>query len=138
MVLDYLLTNNSGAGALKCDYDYFQVLCHAEARVNARSGKSSHIVLVSVTGKGEKLLTKQSLEQSMERLGEHIRLSLRRGDAYTQCSMNQYIIMLREANYENSCMVSQRIATSFNKAYPRSSANIAYSVELLTPSTVIK
>ena len=138
MVLDYLLTNNSGAGALKCDYDYFKVLCHAEARVNARNGKTSHIVLVSVTGKGEKLLTKQALEQSMERLGEHIRLSLRRGDAYTQCSMNQYIIMLREANYENSCMVSQRIATSFNKAYPRSSANIAYSVELLTPSTVIK
>ena len=138
MVLDYLLTNNSGAGALKCDYDYFKVLCHAEARVNARNGNTSHIVLVSVSGKGEKILTKQSLEQAMERLGEHIRLSLRRGDAYTQCSMNQYIIMLREANYENSCMVSQRIVSAYNKAHPRSSANISYSVELLTPSTVMK
>ena len=74
----------------------------------------------------------------MERLGEHIRLSLRRGDAFTQCSMNQYIIMLREANYENSCMVSQRIVTAYNKAHPRSSANISFSVELLTPSTIIK
>lgn len=138
MVLDYLLTNNTGAGALKCDYDYFKVLCHAEARVNARNGKSSHIVLVSVSGKNNKVLTKQSLEQSMERLGEHIRLSLRRGDAYTQCSMNQYIIMLREANYENSCMVSQRIVTSFNSAHPRSSATLAYSVDLLTPSTLIQ
>jgi len=138
MVLDYLLTNNSGAGALKCDYDYFKILCHAEARVNARSGKTSHIALVSISGKNDKILTKQALEQSMERLGDHIRLSLRRGDAYTQCSMNQYIIMLREANYENSCMVSQRIITSFNKAHPRSSANITFSVDLLTPSTVIK
>ena len=138
MVLDYLLTNNTGAGALKCDYDYFKVLCHAEARVSARNGKDSHIVLVSVSGKNDKILTKQSLEQSMERLGEHIRLSLRRGDAFTQCSMNQYIIMLREANYENSCMVSQRIVTAYNKAHPRSSANISFSVELLTPSTIIK
>lgn len=138
MVLDYLLTNNSGAGALKCDYDYFKVLCHAEARVNARNGKSSHIVLLSISGKGNKILTKQSLEQSMEQFGDHIRLSLRRGDVYTQCSINQYIIMLREANYDNSCMVSQRIITSFNKAHPRSSANVTFSVELLTPSTVIK
>lgn len=136
-VLDYLLTNNTGAGALKCDYDYFKVLCHAEARVSARNGKISHIVLVSVSGKNHKLLTKHSLEQSMERLGEHIRLSLRRGDAYTQCSMNQYIIMLREANHDNSCMVSQRIISAFNKAYPRSSATVTFSVELLTPSTVI-
>ncbi len=138
MVLDFLLTNNSGAGALKCDYDYFKILCHAEARVNARNGKSSHIVLVSVSGKNDKILTKQTLEQSMERLGDHIRLSLRRGDAYTQCSMNQYVIMLREANYENSCMVSQRIVNAFSKAHPRSAANVTFTVELLTPSSVIK
>ncbi len=138
MVLDYLLTNNSGAGALQCDYDYFKILCHSEARVNARSGKNSHIALLSVSGKGEKILTKPLLEQTMERLSKHICLGLRRGDAYTQCSMNQYIIMLREANYENSCMVSQRIISSFNKAYPRSSATITFSVELLTPSTVIR
>ena len=137
-VLDFLLANNSSAGALKCDYDYFQVLCHAEARVNARNGKASHIILLSVYGKNDRIFKKQTLEQTMERLDDHIRLGLRRGDAYTQCSMNQYIILLREANYDNSCMVSQRIVTAFNKSYPRSVANVTFSVELLTPSTVIK
>lgn len=138
MVLDYLLTNNSGAGALKCDYDYFKILCQSEARVNARNGKSSHLVLLSVTGKGNRDLTKQYLEQSMEHLDDHIRLSLRRGDVYTQCSMNQYIIMLREANHENSCIVSQRILNAYHSAHPRSSASLSYMVDLLTPSTVIQ
>lgn len=138
MVLDYLLTNNSGPGALKCDYDYFKILCQSEARVNARNGKCSHIVLITISGKGNKALTKQPLEQSMDRLDDHIRLSLRRGDVYTQCSMNQYIIMLREANYDNSCMVAQRIVTAFNSAHPRSSASLSYMVDLLTPSTIIQ
>lgn len=137
-VLDYLTEKGSDAGALKCDYDYFKILCHSEARISARSGVASHIVLMSVSGKSDKILSKKSLNQAMDQIGENIRLSLRRGDAYTQCSINQYIIMLREANYDNSCMVSRRIVNAFAKAHPRSSAQISYKVELLTPSTVMK
>ncbi len=137
-VLDYLNEKDSSAGALKCDYDYFKILCHSEARISARSGHDTHIVLMSVTGKGNKFLSKRSLEQAMEHVGKNIRLSLRRGDAYTQCSISQFIIMLREANYDNSCMVSRRIVNAFHKEHPRSSAQLSYKVELLTPSTIMK
>lgn len=137
-VLDSLLEKDSDVGALKCDYDYFKILCHSESRISARSGNNSHIVLMSVNSKGDNPLSKRSLNQAMEQVGESIRLSLRRGDAYTQCSTSQFIIMLREANYDNSCMVSRRIVNAFSKAHPRSSAQLSYKVELLTPSTVMK
>lgn len=137
-VISFLQEEDSSAGALKCDYDYFKILYHAEARASARSGNPSHIALLTVNGKNDKILSEKSLKQAMDQLGEHIRLSLRRGDAYTQCSIRQYIIILREANYENSCMVCQRILNAFTKEHPRSWANVSYDVELLAPSIVKK
>lgn len=137
-IISFLQEEDSIAGALKCDYDYFKILYHAEARASARSGNPSHIALLTVTGKNGKLLSQRSLEQAMEQLGENVRLSLRRGDAFTQCSIRQYIVILREANYENSCMVCERIISAFTKAHPRSWAHVGYDVELLAPSTVTR
>lgn len=137
-IIHFLQEEDSGIGALKCDYDYFKILYHAEARASARSGNLSHIALLTVTGKNDKILSQKSLEQAMEQLDEHIRLSLRRGDAFTQCSIRQYILILREANYENSCMVCERIIHTFAKAHPHSWANIDFHVELLAPNAVTK
>lgn len=137
-IIHFLQEEDSGIGALKCDYDYFKVLYHAEARASARSGNLSHIALLTVTGKKDNILSSKSLEQAMEQLGGHIRLNLRRGDAFTRCSICQYILILREANFENSCMVCERIIHVFEKAHPHSRANIDVRVELLTPNAVTK
>ena len=70
----------------------------------------------------------------MEQLGQVLRTNLRRGDTISRCSVSQYIIMLPKANYENSCMVCDRLVRAFFRQYPHSPADIHYSVQPLEPA----
>ena len=135
-VLDHLREADAIAGALQCDFDYFKSLCYSEARAMIRSGNATHVTLLTVTG-NPKELSKRSLETAMDNLGEQIRLNLRRGDTFSRCSLSQYIIMLPQANYENSCMVSRRILSAFTKKYPHSPTKITFVVQPLSSESVI-
>ena len=130
-VLEHLLETDPAAGALLCEFDCFKVLCHAEARAMVRSGKATHVALLSVSGGGGKQLLKRSLDRAMENLGEQIRLNLRRGDAYTRCSPSQYVVMLPQANYENSCVVCRRVISAFFRRYPHATVHIGFKVQPL-------
>lgn len=132
IVLEDLREKNEDVGALQCDYDYFKVLCFSRSRSMERSGKATHIVLLSVTDGALKPLSKQSLGRIMNQLGEQIRVNLRRGDVFSRCSASQYIIMLPEANYENSNMVSRRIIGAFSRRHPHVTAKINYVVQPLS------
>lgn len=132
VVLEHLQEPNSTMGAMQCDYDYFKVLCYAESRAMERSGKATHIVLLSVTDGLSHPLSKRTLGRVMEQLGEQIRLNLRRGDTFSRCSVSQYILMLPEANYENSCMVSRRVLGAFAKKHPHVTARIQFMVQPLS------
>lgn len=134
-VLESLQEQDAKAGALECDYDYFRILCHAEARSMLRSGKAAHIVLLSVSGE-QNALAKRSLEIVMKNLGEQIRLNLRRGDAFSRCSSTQFVILLPQANYENSCMVSRRVIGAFQRRYPHSPAKLLFMVQPLSPESL--
>lgn len=136
-VLEHLQEPESKAGAMECDYDYFKVLCYAESRAMERSGKATHIALLSVTSGTEKPLTKRSQERVMGQLGQQLRLNLRRGDTISRCSVSQYIIMLPNANYENSCMVCKRILAAFHRAHPNVTVKVNFMVQPLTPSICV-
>ena len=132
-VLEHLLEQDSAAGALECEFNCFKVLCHAEARAMLRSGNATHVALLSVSGAGEKILSKRSIECAMEHLNQEIRTNLRRGDAYSQCSGSQFVVMLPRANYENSCVVCRRVINAFYRRHPHSPAQIHYMVRPLNP-----
>lgn len=132
VVLEHLQEPEAAAGAMECDYDYFKVLCYAEARSMARRGNATHIVLLSLQGGTGAPLSKRSQSRIMGQLGEQIRKNLRRGDIFSRCSVSQYIIMLPQANYENSCMVSRRLVGAFNRAHPHVTARISFLVQPLT------
>lgn len=132
LILEHLQENDAVPGALRCEFDYFKILCHAEARAMMRSGKATHLALLSVSGPGNEPLSKRSLEKAMEHLGQQIGSNLRRGDTYSQCSVSQYIIMLPQANYENSCMVCQRLINAFIRRHPHSPARIHVAVQPLS------
>lgn len=134
VVQEQLREQDPLAGAMVCEYDFFKVLYHAEARMVARSGDAVHIGLLSVLGEGGKELPKRSLDRAMENLEEQIRLNLRRGDIASRCSVSQFILMLPQANYENSCMVCERVVKAFCRQYPHSPAEIHYSVQPLEPN----
>ncbi|MBQ6720031.1 MAG: winged helix-turn-helix domain-containing protein [Oscillospiraceae bacterium] len=137
LVLEQLQEPEAISGAMRCDYDYFKVLCFAESRAMERNGNATHIVLLSLSGTPDKPLTKRSMHRIMGQLGEQIRTNLRRGDTFSQCSVSQYIIMLPHANYENSCMVCRRILGAFNRKHPHVTAKIHYMVQPLTPSICV-
>ena len=94
-----------------------------------------HICLLSVTDAAGEELAKRSLDRCMENLQELIRTSLRRGDIAARCSVSQYILMLPQANYENSCKVCDRIVRAFFRQYPHSPAKLHFTVQHLEPNT---
>lgn len=134
MILERLKESGAAPGALVCEYDYFVVLCRAEARSMARDGKAAHIALLSVTDAQDNELDRRSLERTMDNLEEQIRTNLRRGDALTRCSTSQFLIMLPHASYENGCMVCRRILAAFARRYPASPAKLRFTVQPLEPN----
>jgi len=132
-VREQLREPGNSVGALFCDYDFFKVIYHAEARAVARSGDAVHIGLLSVSGEGGEL-PRRSLDICMSNLQELICSCLRRGDVAARCSLTQFIILLPQANYENSCMVMERIIKAFVRQHPHSPAALRFSVQPLEPN----
>lgn len=132
-VRDRLRETAVARGAMFCEYDFFRLLYQVQARAIARTGDAIHIGLFSVHGQGKKELARRSLDIAMDNLQELAVASLRQGDVVTRCSVSQIIIMLSQANYENSCAVCERILKAFNRQYPHSPAGIHYSVQPLEP-----
>ncbi len=131
-IIEHLQEHEAPPGAMQCDYDYFKVLCYAESRAMERSGSATHIALLSLVGPSDKPLTNRSIHRIMDQLGEQLRLNLRRGDVISRCSVSQYIIMLPQANYEDSGMVCRRVIGAFRRAHPHVTAAVNYMVQPLT------
>lgn len=119
-------------GALICEYDFFRVLYYSMARSVMRSGIAVHIALISAVDKNGDLPLKK-IEKVMPNVEDAIQHSLRRGDSAARCSASQYVIMLPRANYENSCMVCERIIKAYYKKYARNDALLRYEVRALEP-----
>lgn len=115
-------------GALICDYSMFQMFYQAEARAVDRRGDAIHIGILTVEGKNGKSLSPANRERAMAQLEKQIGKTLRIGDVAAACSMSQYLIMLVQANYEDSAMVVRRVASAFSRNYPRSNAKISVAV----------
>lgn len=124
-------------GAMLCEYDFFKLLYQVQARSIARSGDTVHIALLSLHGYGKKELARRSLDTAMDNLQDIIVHNLRQGDIVTKCSVSQFIIMLPQANYENSCTVCQRIIRAFARQHPHSPAVIQFSVQPLEPNVPV-
>ena len=118
-------------GAMVCEYDFFKILYRAEARSIARNGHSANICLLSVSGKDGEMLARRSLDPAMNNLQVLVQNNLRRSDVIARCSISQYIILLPQANYENSRMVADRLVSAFYRRYPHSPARLRYTVQPL-------
>ena len=133
-VRDHLQELNAAKGAMYCEYDFFKLLYQVQARSILRSGDVIHIALLSIHGEDRQSLPRRSLDTAMDNLQQLLIRSLRQGDVLTRCSASQMIVMLPQANYENSCLVCQRICKAFYRQYPHTPAKIHFSVHPLEPS----
>lgn len=127
------LQETHAQGAMYCEYDFFRFLYQAQARAIARSGEVVHIALLSLYDCNRQALPRKSLDRAMDNLQDLLLQSLRKGDVVCRCSVSQMLIMLPQANYENSCAVCQRLIKAFYRQYPHSPAQVHYHVRLLEP-----
>lgn len=129
-VMEYL-NESQVDGAFECDYDYFRVLSHAEARSVRHGGTMSHIVLWSIQGVGGKELSKRSVERAMENLGGQIGQTLRQSDIFSKCSITQYVALLPETDEEGSCALGRQVIKNYMRRYPNSPISIQFVVRPL-------
>ena len=132
-VMGNLRDSSTPSGALQCDFDYFRILCHALSRTMERSGGAAHVVLLDVISTAEREMPRQTIDRVMGQLSQQIRLSLRRGDVFCQCSVSQFTVLLSRANFENCQMICDRILRNFRRAYPYVPIRIAYQIRPLSP-----
>ena len=132
-VMGNLRESDAHSGALQCDFDYFRILCHALSRTMERSGGAAHVVLLDVISTAEREMPRQTIDRVMGQLSQQIRLSLRRGDVFCQCSVSQFTVLLSRANFENCQMICDRILRNFRRAYPYVPIRIAYQIRPLSP-----
>ena len=130
---DQLKENDPARGAMVCEYDFFKMLYQIQARSIIRSGDVIHIALLTLRGPDQQELPRRSLDRAMANLLALATANLRQGDVVTKYNMSQLLIMLPNANYENSCAVCQRITKAFYRQYPRTPAHIHSSVHPLEP-----
>ena len=132
-VHEHLKETVGNYGAISCEYDYFRFLYQVQARSIVRTGDTIHIVLLSLHSGDGKELARRSLDYAMDNLQDICVNSLRQGDVLTKFSASQLLIMLPQANYENSQAVCQRLIKAFNRKYPHSPVTIHSTVHPLEP-----
>lgn len=135
VILEQLREPAGKSGAMICQYDIFRSIYRSVARSLIRSGDVVHLALFSVHHRNRSEdLSRRSLERVMDNLEDIIRGTLRRGDVAARCSLSQFVVMLPQANFENSQKVCQRIQRAFQRQYPHSPASIQFAVYPLEPN----
>lgn len=118
-------------GAFCCEYDFFKEVYQLEVRSAARLGRPIHLCLLSVSSRRSEPLTRRTQENVMKKLSESIKHSLRSGDIYSRYSTAQYVILLPQADFDNSQMVMERIVRCYKQDHSHSPARLAYTIQAI-------
>ena len=87
-----------------------------------------HIALISVESVTEEILSPRKLQKVVNMLEEQLRLNLRIEDTAARCSNSQYVVMLPQTDYENSCRICEKVVKSYYRRHPHSDVDIKYTV----------
>ena len=117
------LTEDSLAPGAYCqDYDSFRRIFRFVARGLRRSSSSAYIILLTLTDKNGDFIPLENRKRYMEMLHQVIQRSVRAGDAFTQYSSCQFLLMVLDASRENALQIGQRIQTEFQALTPEGPA----------------
>lgn len=131
IIKDQMREAEQQTGAFYCEYEFFKDIYRLEVRSAKRKGSPIHICLMNVSGKDEAPLSKKVHTNVMKKLAESIQTALRSGDVYSRYSISQYVILLPNANYENSQLVLKRILKKFRQTTSYPQVEITYSLQSL-------
>ena len=113
--LDLVMTGMREGGddrkAFFCGFEQFRSIYQLEARRAPRTGTCLHVAMIKV----EDCHT----DAVMERVQQAILQNLRQSDVVARYSGSQFIIMLPEADLEDSQRVIRRVADAYRRQHPR-------------------
>ena len=117
-VLDQIQAELSEPGELPggylCSYPVFLGIYRMIERMMERGGQSVYLMLCTVIdGKGNPMRDGPMLEELTKRMGDAVRVSIRRGDAMTQYGKGQYLALLVNTTRESCEIIQNRINRQF-------------------------
>lgn len=115
----FLLREERLTGAFFCELEVFTDIYNLEARSIARSGRSVNLAMISAFMRDGSTPSLRLLNGYMEKLGDCIQATLRRGDVVTQYSSNQYLLLLPAPTPDKGQLALDRILSRFTEQYPR-------------------
>lgn len=117
--------------AFLCGFEQFKNIYQLEMRRALRSGGCLHVTLLTVSGRNGKPLPAHTNNTVMETVQQVIIQNLRQSDVVARYSSCQFIIMLPNANEEDSNMVMNRIINAYQAFNPRNALKFSFQVRAL-------
>lgn len=133
IVVSDLKEVNAGSGAYYCQYDIFKNMYRLLARSISRTGQSVFLLLFTISDTNGEVPTAKTLHAAMRSLQLAIGKSLRRGDVYAQYSNTQYVVLLQPLNEQNSCMIANRITSSYEQIYQNKKVIVNHMLQEMEP-----
>ena len=131
VIQDALAEHAQIPGPFVCDFGFFKEAYRLEARRALRSGACIHLCLLTVTTYMGEAPEPEIQNVVMDLLLDCIKARLRRGDVVSRYSGAQYIIMLPNANLEDSDMVIKQILAVFRRKNMKKSIVVHHKLQPL-------
>lgn len=129
------IDHDEQTSALYCEFDIFKQIYHFSARGIERNGTVIHLILINLTGINGEPLAKRSLTVGVKNLQKLFCDKLRRGDIVSMCSPSQFLILLPNANFENTQKVMQRLIDGFYQQYPHTPIKLQHFIQPIKPNS---
>lgn len=129
----FLLEGGRTAGALFCALEVFQEIYNMEARAVTRCRRGVYLAMLSAEMRDGTAPPLKLLNSYMDKLGECIRTTLRRGDVAAKYSDSQYILLLPTASAESGRLALSRVTGRFMEKYPRCPLLLRPSIREVDP-----
>jgi len=100
-------------GALFCDIEYFRTIYNLEERRSIRARSKECLGLVTINKENQRV-SQNKLNDATETLKAVLRVSLRRGDVFTQWNQHQMIVLLTDVQRDALDLINRRIRKRFN------------------------
>lgn len=123
-VMDSLREVSGTRTAYFCSYEQFRSIYQLEARRAARTGAEMQVAMLSL---GEELST----DAGMDAVQHTLMTNLRSSDVVARYSDSQFIIMLPNADMENSRKVMQRLIDACGRRYPGEPHGLSWQIRPL-------
>lgn len=120
-------------GAYVCDYTLFRQIYHLQARIAARSGISTSLILLTMTETDDVSVQNSTLSTAMGHFFVFLQKYLRSTDLLAPYSASQYVLMMPVVSVQNLETALKRIISLYRTTHPKDRVAIEYLIDWVDP-----